>query len=167
VSKQKPSFSQKSELIRYVDEANRLSNNRPAVATFLPDPPSAEPWNDHLSVNSLEVEDLKQIAAYHRWKWQDDNGAVALCIHKVHDYTDAGRKAGVDISYDKANAIWQFLDSTQKRGEAYKHRPVKAHGSPPHGSPSHCGVEFSREIKEHEAAKFARRLCRNKFHLVK
>jgi hypothetical protein len=159
-----PTFSAKSGLVRYVDEINRLRDNRPAVATFLPDPPSSNPANDHLSVNSLEVESIKEIAAYHRWKWQGNSGKVALCIHKVHEYSDVGRKSGISITYDRKLSKWQF-SSMGKQEDAYKHRPVRAYDNPL-GSPSHSGVEFTRALREHEAARFARRLSAKRFHLT-
>ncbi len=158
----RPSFSTKSLLARYVDEVNRLSGNRPAVATFL-DPATNDP-NDHLSVNSLEVESRKEIADYYRWKFQGDQGRVALCIHQVHEYTDVGKKCGIRISYDRPSAKWQFAAAT-KWEDAYRHRPVPAHGTPPTGSPSHCGVEFKRALKEHTAGQFARRLSAKKYHV--
>jgi hypothetical protein len=119
-----PTFAARSALVRYVDEVNRLSGNRPAVATFLPDPPSANPANDHLSVNSLEVETMKKIAGYHRWKWQGGAGKVALCVHKVHEYNEAGKKCGIPIMYDWQSSKWQFWSSAGKQEDAYKHRPV-------------------------------------------
>jgi hypothetical protein len=160
-----PTFSAKSKLVRYVDQINRLSGNRPAVATFLPDPPSANPANDHLSVNSLEIETMKEIAAYHRWKWQNNAGGVALCEHKVHEYSEAGKKCGIRVAYDKSSAKWMFSAGGLKREEAYKHRPVPVHNNPL-GSPSHSGVEFARALKQHKAAQFARRLSGKKFHLL-
>lgn len=159
-----PTFSSKSELVRYVDEVNRLSGNRPAVATFLPDPPSVMPDNDHLSVNSLEVESLAEICAYHRWRGQRDAGKVALCVHKVHDYIDAGRKCDLTIAYDMQLSKFQF-SFVGKRQDAFKHRPVAIHNNPV-GSPSHSGVEFVRVLKEHKAAQFARRLSGKRFHLL-
>jgi len=78
-----PKFAARSELVRYVSELNRHKGNRTAVATFLPDPPSETPQTDYLSVNSLEVESMKVIAAYHRAKWQNNKEKVALCAHKV------------------------------------------------------------------------------------
>jgi hypothetical protein len=159
-----PTFSAKSELVRYVDEVNRLGGSRPAVAAFLPDPPSANPDSDHLSVNSLEVESLAEIGAYHRWRAQSDAGRVALCVHKVHDYIDAGKKCDVTITYDRQLSKFQFL-SAAKLQDAFKHRPVAAHNNPV-GSPSHSGVEFARVLKEHRAAQFARRLSGKRFHLI-
>jgi hypothetical protein len=142
-----------------------MSGNRPAVATFLPDPPSSNPSQDHLSVNSLDVETIDQIARYHQWKWQNEKGEVALCIHKVHEYSDAGRKCGIAITYDKHTAKWLFSLDVTKFEEAYKHRPVPTFSNP-FGSPSHSGVEFARALKEHNATKFARRLSASKFHRV-
>ena len=159
-----PRFSAKSELVRYVDEINRLRNRRPAVAAFLPDPPSADPANDHLSVNSLEVESIDEIAAYHRWKWQSNAGRVALCVHKVHDYNDAAKKSEVPVIYDPELSKWQFSSGGSKLEDAYRHRPVPMHNNPL-GSPSHSGVEFARALKGHNAGKFARRLSGRRFHL--
>ena len=88
-----PTFSAKSKLVRYVNEINRLSGNRPAVATFLPDPPSANPANDHLSVNSLEVETMKEIAAYHRWKWQNNRGVLLSACTRFMTTATQARKA--------------------------------------------------------------------------
>lgn len=161
-----PTFSAKSKLVRYVDELHRLSGNRPAAATFLPDPPSANPSNDHMSVNSLEVETMNQIAAYHRWNWQNNMGEVGLCVHKVHEYSDAGKKCGIAVSYNKSSAKWMFSADRAKLEEAYRHRPVKIGDKNPLGSPSHSGVEFARALKQHKAGQFARRLSAGKFHRV-
>jgi hypothetical protein len=56
-----------------------------------------------------ELEPIKRIAAYHRWKWQSDRGLVALSVHQVVEYTDAGRKCGINIIYDKPSSKWQFF----------------------------------------------------------
>lgn len=158
-----PKFAAKSRLVRYVDEINRLSGNRTSAAAFI-DPPSDDP-SDHLSVNSLEVETLRQIAAYHRWRAQDDRGEVALCEHKVHEYSDAARKSGVSIVFDRDAGTWQFVHSGRMQ-DAYKHREVRKHDNPL-GSPSHCGVEFKRALSQHAAARFARRMGGKKFHSVR
>ena len=160
-----PTFAARTQLARYIDEGHRLSGNRPAVAAFLPDPPSENPINDHLSVNSLEVERIACIAAYHRWKWQNNIGRVAVCVHTVFDYSDAGRKCGVQIDYNRHLSKWQF-QSAGAMSDAYRHRPVLAHNNPL-GSPSHCGVEFTRVLNEHKAGQFARRLTgKGRFHLL-
>ena len=159
-----PKFSARSQLIRYIGEDMRLGKNRPAVAAFLPDEPSEKPEEDHLSVNSLEIETMAQIAAYHRWRAQGDRGKVALCIHKVLDYTDAGKKAGIPVTYNQETASWEFREG-RKVSAAYKHRPVRAVHNHPRPSPSHCGVEFARLLSDNDAAKFARRLTKRRYHL--
>jgi hypothetical protein len=160
----KPKFLEHSELSRFISGLNRLRNNRPAIAAFLPDPPSAKPEKDYLSVNSLEVESLRDIANYHRAKWQSNEGKVALTVHKVAAYTDAGRKCGISISYDRSAASWVFVSGSASE-TAYMHHPVLR--SDQLQSPSHCGIEFTRALKnQNDAAKFARRMVTNRFHLV-
>lgn len=160
-----PKFAARAQLVRYIPEIDRLSGNRPAVAAFLPAPPSASAADDYLSVNSLEVESLKDIATYHRWR-QGNVGKAALCVHKVHDYNDAGKKSGVQISYDHPLSRWRFRGSSPALEDAYRYRPVLKYDNP-YGSPSHCGVEFTRALRDHAAAKFARRLsAKGRFHLL-
>jgi hypothetical protein len=164
-----PRFSAKARLVRYVDEINRLSGNRASPAAFI-DPPTGEP-GDHLSVNSLELESVQQIARYHRWRGQGGRGRVALIEHKVHEYSDAAIKAGVPIYYDRHASCWQFSMPDGAPEAAYRHRPVKAHNSETGGSdqmesPSHCGAEFKRALSLHAAARFARRMSGKRFHLA-
>jgi hypothetical protein len=165
-----PSFSGKSRLVRYVRQSDRLRGNRIAIAAFEPDvSPSGEPITDnHLSVNSLEVETLKQISAYHRLNWQGDEGEVALIDHQVTDYNDAAKKCEVAITLDVSTTTWMFVDTQRKSALAYKHRPVRPNASNELGSPSHCGVEFIRVLNEYRATQFARRLAgKGRFHLIK
>lgn len=156
-----PKFAGKSELARYISPDQRLGGNRPAVAAFI-----SNPMDDHLSVNSLEVEMLVEIAEYYRNEFQDGDGEVAICTHKIHKYNDVGRKSGATIQYNKSTSQWEFFKK-HEFAPAYMHRPVRTHGSRS-PSPSHCGVEFVAnfdEIKEHN---FARRMAkRPKYHSLK
>lgn len=158
-----PRFAERSELLRYIDEDKRLRGNRPHVAAFLPDPPSATPDKDYLSVNALELEAIDEIAGYHRMRMQNGEGKVALCAHKVSFYNDAARKCGIALSFDRESKTWVFID----RGKplpAYAHHPRAR--TDQLKSPSHCGVEFTRGLRtEHEQAKFARRMTKVRFHL--
>lgn len=159
-----PTFSARSSLVRYVSEENRLKDRRPAVAAFLPDPPSASPERDYLSVNSLEIESVKAVATYYRAKWQNNQGKVALTQHNVFEYTDAARKSGLIMNYDSASGDWLFREGG-KLSPAYKHHPVV--GS--HlalNSKSHSGVEFVRSLTEYAADKFARRMATKRYHSV-
>ena len=158
----KPTFAERSELVRYIHQINRLSGNRPAVAAFL-DPPSADP-KPYLSVNSLQVESLQSIAAYHREIWQGNRGKVALSSHKVSHYSSAGRKCGIQISYDQLSSMWKFQVGKNVEA-AYEHHPRLRSDQPQ--SPSHCGVEFIRALKSPNAQdKFARQMIGMRFHLV-
>src|SRR5215207_6052614 len=151
-----PTFSERKELVRYISDANRLSGNRASVAAFYHDDSNEDPANEHFSVNSLEIETLNQIADYHRWKWQSSTEKVALCIHRVHEYNDAAKKSNVRI---RKATKWEFTAGGGVWEDAYRSRPVYPYGEPPHGSPSHCGVEFVRAIKNpYEMGKFARRM---------
>jgi hypothetical protein len=162
-SVKKPTFAERSELVRYIHQINRLSGNRPAVAAFL-DPPSADP-KPYLSVNSLQVESLQAIAAYHRDIWQGNRGRVALSSHKVSHYTDAGRKCGIQINYDRTSSTWIFQAGGANVEAAYEHHPRLSSDQPK--SSSHCGVEFIRALKDRNSQdKFARQMIGSRFHLV-
>ena len=160
----KPTFSERSELVRYVSGVNRLKNNRPAVAAFLPDQPAEDPKKEYLSVNSLELERIDVVAAYHRALWQQGSGKVALSVHKVFEYSDAARKCGVDLNYDRESTTWKFRNGS-KQEVAYKHHPVLG-SHIPLNSKSHSGVEFIRALDEYAADKFARRMAGKRFHLL-
>ena len=156
-----PTFSEKSELTHHIDEAQRHSGNRAAPAAFQRNPGEA-----YLSVNSLEVEKLEDIARYYQAEIQMDDLPVAICSHKVAEYNDAGRKAGALIVRNNAGNAWEYVVNGGVR-PAYKHRPV-----PPHGvrlpSPSHCGVEFLETLSELAERQFARLMAKKrKFHLKK
>ena len=159
---EKPKFSQKKELARYVSEEDRLGGNRTALTAFI-DPPPDDPAKEYLSVNSLEVESLRQIADYYRHVFQKGEGVVSICTRTVEDYTEAGKKSAVPLSYDRSSESWQFQGKSQQREPAFRHRPVLTR---PDGlkSPSHCGVEFVRMLDQHLRSKFARRLSGRKFH---
>jgi hypothetical protein len=160
-----PKFSTRSRLVRYIGEDDRLSGNRPAVTAFEPDPPTADPGNDHLSVNSLEIESIAQIAAYHRLNWQNDTGIVALSEHQIHDYNDAGRKASATILYNRNDECWEFIENNLS-SPAYKHRPVKPVSKNTLGSKSHCGVEFVRVFNLYYGTRFARHLAKKgRYHV--
>jgi hypothetical protein len=161
-----PTFAERQEFARYIDEINRLSGNRPAPAAFI-DLPADDPSDHHLSVNSLEMESRHEIAASHRRRVSPIDGKVALCIHRIHHYNDAARKAGIDLRHNKNSARWEFTGLTGAPEQAYRYRPVLKSEIPVElRSKSHCGVEYACMMKRNEAQKFARQLTKNqKFHL--
>jgi hypothetical protein len=162
VTDREPQFSLNHELARYVEEHDRLNGNRTAVAAFL-DPPTENPDKDYLSVNAMELEPLSVIADYYREQFQASRGDVAICALKVFQYTEAGKKAGVDLYFDRSESRWFFGGA--KRHPAYKHHPRRK--SCELKSESHCGVEFVRVLNAFNRSKFARRLGGQRYHLFK
>jgi hypothetical protein len=163
-----PLFSEAHELVRYVQKKHRLGGNRTAVAAYLElGLPSDERSKEHLSVNSLEVESLRQIAGYCQERFQKGTGDVALSSTKVRAFTSAGKKFGVDLTYDAAKSVWHFVGKNGSQEEAYRHRPVRDPYVERLNSPSHCGVEFVRAMDDYAKTKFARRLGGKKYHLVR
>ena len=154
-----PKFGERSSLCLFVHEDQRMSGSRPSSAAFI-----KAPDDDHLSVNSLELESLAIIADYYRQVLQEDASVgVAIAVNNVASYNLSGRSAGVSIMYDETSESWQFAVADDG-GDAYKHRPVRK--TPARlGSPSHCGVEFVRALDDLGERKFARRMARNKYHV--
>jgi hypothetical protein len=159
-----PKFRPNSELARHVAAGHRLPGNRTAVAAFI-DPPSEDPSKDYLSVNSLELATLEEVADYYHAKLQRGTGDVAICTTKVFTFSDAGKKSGIDLQRDNSQAMWFFTGKSGKREAAYRHRPVRS--SQDIQCESHCGVEFVRLMDEHAKSKFARRLGGRRYHLIR
>lgn len=163
-----PSFDDGSRLLRYVHQADRLKHGRAAITAFEADHllqklSAEERAKSHLSVNSLEVESGKAIAAYHRLNWQGNRGKVAILEHKVWEYVKAAEEASAPLV--RKDESWEFTDLSKKTAPAFKHRPVPPNDKNDLGSASHCGVEFVRLFDEFQSNKFARRLVNRKFHL--
>jgi hypothetical protein len=152
-----PAFSERSVLVRYIHEDQRFKKNRPALAAFV-----ASPGEAYLSVNSLEVETVQQIAAYYLARFRTSN-PVALTQHKIATYNDAARKAGVAVTH--VSGSWRFTDAAGQVQVAYQQHIVP---STPTllGSRSHSGFECVRAMNELNARKAARRLASKKYHLV-
>jgi hypothetical protein len=150
-----PTFSERSVLVRYIDEDQRFKTGRPAPAAFM-----ANPGEKYLSVNSLEVESLQDIAAYYRVRFTPS--AVAVTQHKVTSYNDAARKGSVALT--RVGGMWHFTDGAGTAQLAYEQHPVPARGGFP-ASPSHSGFECVRVMNELNARKAARHLAKGKFHI--
>ncbi len=134
-------------MARYVSPVYRRSGGRISSAAFL-----RNPGDTYLSVNSLEVESLPEIAKYYKATFQQSKGSVAVACRKIMVYNRAALVAGVLVTRDFQSKIWQFLYQGSNL-PAYRHRPS-------HLSKSHCGVEFTISFGEELAEKkFARRLA--------
>jgi hypothetical protein len=156
----KPTFPAKSHLCRYIDRDEK-HGKRASYGAFMPNP-----GDDHLSVNSLEVETLQQIAEYYGGALGNEDGNVAVCIHTVLEYSDSGKKAGCWIEFNRAASAWEFSEINGLRAAAYRHRPVHHSEGFPYASWSHCGVEFVRVLADVKLRQFARRLTKRKITAV-
>jgi hypothetical protein len=116
--------------------------------------------DSHLSVNSTEIESLKDIAVSYRDTFKNGMGPVAIACRKISDYNSAAGNAGIRISFCKVECKWKY-NASEGIKDAYKHRPtLKSH--------SHCGVEYlGNDTKYLTIRKIARRLSGNRPHLFK
>ena len=155
-------FTQNVRLTRWIDPLYRKRRNRASTAAFRLD--RGPPRETFLSVNSLEIERIKDITEYYRDTLQKDGNEVAVCIHKVAEYNSTGRFTGLPISYNRSSLLWEYPSSNVLK-PAYRHRPVpKKRGRK--SSSSHSGVEFIEALDDIAERKFARRMAlRRKFHL--
>jgi hypothetical protein len=150
-----PNFAAQSGLTRYIREPNRMKSKRVSSTAFHRDlGPSVEHF---LSVNSLEVESIREISDYYRGLFQRGIGKVAVSVQKIRAYNAAASAAALPINYNKANTRWEFTAASGSE-EAYKHRPGR--------SPSHCGVEYVKVFNDHQERKYARRLAKKNYDLL-
>lgn len=147
-----PAFRAKTELTRHVDAAQRLPGNRPAPDVFI-----ANPGDSHLSVNSVDLENLPTIVERYRMR-QGGHGEVSVCVHKVLEYNSAAKNTAAHVTYGISKSIWEFADRDGIARPAYLHRPADV-------GDSHCGVEYVRVLQELEAHRVARRLAKRRYHL--
>lgn len=152
-----PTFKGKATLVRYIDPNHRMSKRRISSTAFELPPDEA-----YLSVNSAEVEKVTAIARYYKALFDPTDGKVAVSQHQVAHYNLSAKSAGLAIHWHSESATWRYAHGPQQN-EAYKHRPVRiaVRGL---ASPSHCGVEFLSALPQEK--KFARRMCRQKYHLI-
>ena len=151
-----PTFPAKAQLLRHVDRDER-HGKRASLGAFMPNP-----GDNHLSVNSLELETRAQIAKYYADVFGNEDGRVAVCMHAVLEYNDSGKKAGCWIAFNRAESIWEFPEISGQTAAAYRHRPVKRRPEFPFASASHCGVEFVRALADLKLRQFARRMAKRK-----
>ncbi len=143
----KPRFRERSVLVRYIDPEFRGRNNRPK-------PPAYQISEDeeYLSVNSLELATVRQIAQVYADKFEAGQRPVALAGPRVALYNSNGIQSGVGITFNDERVCWEFNEGGVPR-DAYKHHRRR-------NNPSHCGVEFVRVFSDHESFKFAVRMAR-------
>lgn len=151
-----PSFKLKSELARYVDPDELKNGGRVSSGAFMPTMDDT----DCLSVNSIEIDSLNNIANYYHDRFNSNGGEIGIATRKILHFNDAARKAGIEIRKNTGTKCWEYI----YRGKiltAYKHRPTPI-------SKSHCGIEYLNiNIDEKILKKIARRLSGKRPHLYK
>ncbi|NQU63591.1 MAG: hypothetical protein HQ517_04820 [SAR324 cluster bacterium] len=151
----KPEFIAKSELARYVDKDEYMKGGRVTSGAFLPNP-----GDDYLSVNSLEIESINDIANYFSKVFGEST--VKICTRKVSEYNNSTSGTAIHIIYDRRQKKWIFQVNSLPK-EAFEHRPRY---TPPPKSISHCGVEFINSSVEYSVLKqISRRLGGKKPHI--
>jgi hypothetical protein len=149
--KAKPAFDGSAELTRYIDVRNRLRGNFADSAAFY-----TAAGEGFLSVNSTEVERTQTIANRYCQKFESADAAV--CIFKVAQCNGAARDAGIPVSPHPVFA-WSFPENAAAAA-AYRHYWDVA-------NPSHCGIEFVRIMTDDSEARFARRMVKHRFQLLR
>lgn len=96
-----PRFAANSELARYVSPLHLMKGGRVSSAAFL-----RNPGDEYLSVNSVEIDSLQEIAAHYRKDLQKDNQKVAIASLKIFAYNRGALKAGISVV--KGNPTWVF-----------------------------------------------------------
>lgn len=145
-----PTFSEKSELVRYVLPVHRQGNRYPSSAAFELSARDLQSPKPYLSVNSTEVSSVGEIAQGYRRDRQGGAGEVALCIHKVARYVEAAKDAGATVS--RAAHGYEFPDAGTMTG-ALQWRPNRPLNL------SHSGVEVIRALNEAGKRAFAIRMA--------
>lgn len=144
----KPTFKGSSGLARYIPSDCRHRNNHPAPAAY-----QKKDNEDHLSVNSTEVETINQIAQTYATKFEAEMRPVAVACPKVASYSAAADKVGVTITFNRATDYWEFQEGGAAT-VAYKHRSRE-------NNKSHCGVEYVRIFDDPKDFRFAVRVARS------
>jgi hypothetical protein len=153
--REKPEFKAKSELARYVDKDEYMRGGRVTSGAFLPNP-----GDDHLFVNSLEIESINDIANYFSKVFEEST--IQICTRKISEYRNSTSGTSIHIHYDRREKKWIFQVNDQLK-DAFKHRPRH---TPPPKSISHCGVEFiNSSVGYSDLKKIARRLAGKKPHI--
>ncbi len=144
----KPTFKESCGLVRYIDLEFRNRNNRPATGAY-----QRKQNEDHLSVNSDEVETINQIAQTYATQFESGIRPVAVACPKVAEYNEAAIRVGITISFNTATKNWEFKDGGAPT-EAYSHRKKQ-------DNKSHCGVEYVRVFDDRDDFRYAVRLARS------
>lgn len=143
----KPTFRGSSGLARYIPSEYRNRKFRVATGAF-----QRTEDENHLSINSDEVETINQIAQTYALKFESGMRPVAVACPKLESYNDAASKAGITIVFNDVKDIWEFQEGTMV-SEAYRFWSKT-------NNKSHCGVEYVRAFDDQSDFRFAVRISR-------
>ena len=145
-----PTFSEVSELARYIPSEWRKRRNHPAPAAY-----QRKDNEKYLSVNSTEVETINQIAQTYAARFESGTRLIAIACPTVASYNEAAtsKRVGIAISFNGTTSNWEFQEGG-KPAVAYMHRGSDA-------DKSHCGVEFVRIFDDSSDFWFAVRVARS------
>ncbi len=143
-----PTFSNSSELVRYIPSEWCKRKNHPASTAY-----QRKDNEKYLSVNSTEVETIKQIAQTYATKFESGTRPVAIACPKIASYNEAAEKVGIAVSFNGTTSEWEFQEGS-KPAVAYRHRRSEV-------NKSHCGVEFIRAFDDVSAFRFAVRVAKS------
>lgn len=149
MASQTPSFRERSVLSRYIDREYRGKNNRPNPNAY-----RRTPNEKYLSVNSLEIQKRKQVAAIYAHIFENGNRPVAFAEPTVSNYNAAASEVGVTVDYNAHAGYWQFSENANAT-PAYLHHWRE-------NNESHCGVEFVRVLDDFKEFRFSLRMARSK-----
>ena len=107
--KKQPTFAANRELARWVPDVQLGKNGRISSAAYIP-----ADGEKYLSVNSVELESLAEIAKYCKDNLQRDSAPVAISCLKITEYTRAASAGGVLVNYDAKKRQWLFDDRGTK-----------------------------------------------------
>ena len=143
-----PTFRKASKLARYIENEFQNLRNRPAVAAY-----QKKYGETYLSVNSIEVETVRQIAQFYADTIKKGPRPVAIASPTVADYNSAASDVGIMLQFNKQNNCWEFTNYGT-RELAYQHRPRKNNENK-----SHCGIEYVRIFNDQMDFRFATRMA--------
>jgi hypothetical protein len=132
-SKVDPTFKLGSKLARYIHPHFRRGSRRPSPAAFML---RKEMNETALSVNSLDIHSLKQIATIHA-AIQNDTRPLAIAERTVKQFNDAIGKV-ITLKYDAATKAWKHPTATGYQ-DSYVYTPKK-------NNSSHCDVRMFAEL---------------------
>ena len=141
-----PKFRASDKLARYIHpEFRRANGNRPKLGAYL-----KSENEKYLSVNSLEIETINQVADTYAKKFETGQRPVAIAAPTVSDYNDAAHVADIEITFNSTKKIWEY--NYQGSRAAYKHYRAD-------NNISHCGVEYVEKFNKYQNFKYSRRMA--------